>query len=136
MFFNKNVLLFLTCPSISTKTEFKSISLYKGISIFTVELAIPFEYQYVKWSKEQQERHFEHISKADIVTYVDTILQYNKYLPQKTYSPQKLQLRNIYMVDNADVVIAVWNGTPGGTKNCIDYAQKTGKEIIVVNNIF
>ena len=107
----------------------------EGYNIF-VELAIPFEYQYTKWSKEQQDRHFEHISKANLVTYVDTIPHYNKYLPQKTYAAQKLQLRNMYMVDNADVVIAVWNGTSGGTKNCVDYAQKIGKKVVVIDNIF
>lgn len=107
----------------------------KGYNI-TVELAIPFEYQYIKWSKEQQNRHFEHISKADKVTYVDTISSYNKYLPQKTYSAQKMQLRNMYMVDNADIVIAVWNGTSGGTANCIEYAKKHGKEIVVIDKIF
>lgn len=38
-----------------------------------------------------------------------------------------LELRNEYMVDNSDLLLAVWNGTRGGTKNCIDYAELVGK---------
>jgi nucleoside 2-deoxyribosyltransferase len=33
------------------------------------------------------------------------------------------------MVDNCDTVVAVWNGTSGGTKNCIDYAKKQNKPV-------
>lgn len=34
-----------------------------------------------------------------------------------------LQLRNEWMVDNADYLIAVWDGSKGGTANCIRYAE-------------
>lgn len=27
------------------------------------------------------------------------------------------------MVDNSDIVCAVWDGTPGGTANCIKYCK-------------
>ena len=36
------------------------------------------------------------------------------------------------MVDLADKVIAVWDGSKGGTGNCVRYAGKRGKEIIRV----
>ena len=41
-----------------------------------------------------------------------------------------MQKRNEYMVDLADRVIAVWDGSKGGTANCVKYAEKVGKEII------
>lgn len=41
----------------------------------------------------------------------------------------KMQNRNQYMVDNSDFVLAVWNGDTGGTFNCINYANKSNKEI-------
>lgn len=53
--------------------------------------------------------------------------------PQGRYNPYKLQIRNEYMVDNADVVIAVWDGSKGGTCNCVNYAKKIGKNIIQIN---
>lgn len=34
------------------------------------------------------------------------------------------------MVDLADKVIAVWDGSNGDTGNCVRYAEKCGKEII------
>ena len=41
-----------------------------------------------------------------------------------------MQKRNEYMVDLTDKVIAVWDGSKGGTGNCVRYAEKCGKEII------
>ena len=38
--------------------------------------------------------------------------------------------RNIYMVDKSSLVVAVFNGEKGGTKNTVDYAVKNGKKIL------
>jgi uncharacterized phage-like protein YoqJ len=46
------------------------------------------------------------------------------------FSAHKLQLRNEYMVRQADVMLASYSGKSGGTQNCVLYAQKQGKEII------
>lgn len=48
----------------------------------------------------------------------------------KESKPWIMQKRNEYMVDLADKVIAVWDGSKGGTGNCVRYAEKCGKEII------
>ena len=40
------------------------------------------------------------------------------------------QVRNQYMVDRSNLVIAVYNGTAGGTRNTIAYAKIVGVEII------
>lgn len=34
------------------------------------------------------------------------------------------QKRNEWMVDNADMLVAVWDGSGGGTANCVAYALK------------
>jgi len=49
---------------------------------------------------------------------------------QKEFSFEGYQKRNEYMVDHADLVAAYWNGSKGGTKNCVDYAKSEGKEIV------
>mgnify|MGYP000264846053 CR=1 FL=1 len=36
-------------------------------------------------------------------------------------------------VDRANVVLAVWDGTYGGTANCYNYAKKMMKEVIIIN---
>lgn len=38
------------------------------------------------------------------------------------YQPWMMQYRNRWMVDHCDVVFSLWDGSPGGTRNCIQYA--------------
>jgi len=40
--------------------------------------------------------------------------------------------RNRYLVDNCDVLVAVYDGGPGGTKYTVDYARKVGCETRMV----
>src|SRR5690349_13971609 len=42
------------------------------------------------------------------------------------------QERNKWMVDNADMVLAVWDGTTGGTFNAVKYARDEGKRIFLL----
>lgn len=44
------------------------------------------------------------------------------------YSPLSMQKRNEWMVDNCNLLIAVWNGSAGGTANCVKYARTKLKE--------
>lgn len=41
-------------------------------------------------------------------------------------------IRNREIVDFADEILVFWDGTSKGTKSTIDYANKIGKKIIVV----
>lgn len=49
------------------------------------------------------------------------------------YEVWKMQKRNEAMVDACDTVLALWNGEPGGTGNCVAYAEKQGK---IVENLY
>lgn len=42
--------------------------------------------------------------------------------------PVAMQLRNQWMVDNSTHLLALWNGTPGGTHNCLRYAKGEGRK--------
>jgi uncharacterized phage-like protein YoqJ len=46
---------------------------------------------------------------------------------------EAMQLRNIWMVDHADEVWAFWDGSKGGTANCVKYAERVNKP---VRNLF
>lgn len=46
------------------------------------------------------------------------------------YSPEKMQIRNKAMVDDCHKVLALWNGSDGGTANCLKYARKAGKPVV------
>jgi uncharacterized phage-like protein YoqJ len=40
-----------------------------------------------------------------------------------------MQKRNEWMTDNSKYIIAVWDGTKGGTGNCVNYGKKVNKLI-------
>jgi hypothetical protein len=42
-------------------------------------------------------------------------------------------LRNTYIVNNADTIIAFWDGESKGTKDSITKAEKLGKPTIIIN---
>lgn len=39
------------------------------------------------------------------------------------YAAWKMQKRNQWMVDNSQGLVALWDGTAGGTANCVNYAK-------------
>lgn len=45
------------------------------------------------------------------------------------YASWKMQTRNEFMVDHANKLVALWDGSQGGTFNCVQYAQAQGKPI-------
>jgi len=47
-----------------------------------------------------------------------------------SYTSHKMQKRNEWMVDHADVLLALWNGTTGGTRNCVHYAERKQVEVV------
>lgn len=46
--------------------------------------------------------------------------------------PWQFQTRNEWMVDSSTRLASCWDGTRGGTYNCIRYAVKVGRQIDVV----
>jgi uncharacterized phage-like protein YoqJ len=53
-----------------------------------------------------------------------------RYVCDGGYAPWKMQVRNEAMVNDSDLVLAYWDGSAGGTYNCIRYAEKVGKPIV------
>lgn len=51
--------------------------------------------------------------------------------PRYIYA-QLLQKRNIWMVDHCNVLVVVWDGSPGGTANTVHYAEQQGKPVFRV----
>ncbi len=94
----------------------------EGIPI-DLRCAVPVKGQELRWNANDIRRYRQILESAD---YVDI-------LSEGPYKPYLMQKRNEYMVDNSDIVIAVWDGSKGGTGNCVEYAQKKGKQIIYIN---
>ncbi len=81
--------------------------------------AVPCKNHPNKWPKKSQDEWQSIIDRADTVHYVS----------EDEYTPWCMQERNKWMVDNSNYVIAVWDGTKGGTANCVNYAKKKNRTI-------
>ena len=85
--------------------------------------AVPFEGQEKMWPQQSQSIYNKLLSKAsERVVVCDG-----------GYSAFKMQVRNEWMCNKADALIAVWDKTNGGTANCVKYAQSIKKEIIYID---
>ena len=87
--------------------------------------AIPCKNHSCKWPRKSQDKYNK------ILNYY----QCKKVLVNDVeYKPWVMQKRNEWMVDNCDILIAVYQpGRSGGTKNCIDYAKSKLKPIIYID---
>ena len=85
----------------------------------SLEAAIPFKGQASRWPREQRERYDRLIAECDERTVLQT-----------QYTSDCLMKRNKYMVEHADILIAAFNGTPGGTFNTMRCAISSGLQII------
>lgn len=87
----------------------------------TVEAAMPCEDQAARWSEAQRSRYFRLVGQCDVETFVG-----------RKYTPDCMMRRNMYMVDHASLLIAVYDGRFGGTMHTVGYAEKQGLEIIQI----
>lgn len=87
-----------------------------------LEAAIPCGSQTEKWVSGQRIRYNQLIDCCDKIT----VMQYY-------YTPDCMMRRNEYMVDNSSLLLACFNGRPGGTMKTILYAQRQGKKVITID---
>lgn len=85
--------------------------------------AIPFLNQERKWPTQSQKTYQQLLKLAAEKVIVSP----------GEYSAAKMQIRNEWMVDHCNKLIAIWDGTPGGTANCINYAKSIGREILFID---
>lgn len=85
--------------------------------------AVPFSGQEKIWPQENKDIYND-ILKHNLV---DTFI-----VNPGGFQAWKMQARNQWMVDNCDILMALYNFNifTGGTKNCIDYAINQNKKII------
>ena len=95
------------------------LSLRESHGDVTLEAAIPFERQSEGWTAEQKRRYERLVTECDYHTVV-----------QREYSPECYMRRNRYMVDSSSLLIAAYNGKPGGTMSTLLYAIRNGLEVI------
>ena len=86
-----------------------------------LEAAIPCGTQPDRWFANQRTRYNRLIDSCDKVT----VLQIN-------YTPDCMLRRNRYMVDHSSLLLACYDGRPGGTMGTILYAERQGVKVIQI----
>ena len=84
--------------------------------------ALPCKNQDCKWPIKQQERYRNLLKQLDAIRCVN-----DEYT-----GPECMLERNRYMINNSSIIIALFNGLPGGTKSTIEYAKQQGLEVIII----
>lgn len=84
---------------------------------------IPFAEQARGWEMNWAFRYRELLRNADQIVQMCSNYQRGCY-----------HMRNRYMVDNCDLLIAIYNGeNKGGTAYTVNYAREQGKEILIID---
>lgn len=100
------------------------IELKKEFPNIKLEAAIPCYDQEKVWPNEEDRTRYHNIlNQCDKKTYVS----------KDYYKPYYMIKRNHYMVDRSDIVIACYDGSPGGTREAYTYAINEGVEIINID---
>lgn len=80
---------------------------------------IPFPNQDALWPRRARDDY------RNLLKYATSAV----LVSQGGFSTQKMQLRNQWIVDHSDSILAMHDGSHGGTYNCLQYAE--GKKPIV-----
>ena len=80
--------------------------------------AVPFEGFEKQWSGDWQMRYHDILAQADL-----------NCLISPEYTRSVYHDRNRWMVDRSARLIAVYDGSPGGTRYTVEYAAKNGLDI-------
>lgn len=91
-------------------------------SDITVEGAVPCPTQAQKWPEDLRRRWRAVLDACDLETVV-----------QQNYDRWCMLRRDRYMVDRSAAVLAVFGGTPGGTRYTLNYAMDQGREILLLD---
>jgi len=92
----------------------------QAVAVACVELeipyiaAVPWPGQAEKWPADGQRlcrRLLDRAAHVEVVCW------------PTVYSPLWMQARNEWMVARAEALLALWDGSPGGTANCVKFAQ-------------
>jgi uncharacterized phage-like protein YoqJ len=89
-----------------------------------VVYAVPFKNQEKFWPENSQKIYHSLLQKAQEIIIVS----------EGGFSHEKMQIRNKYIVDNCDVLIAVMQEdcVSGGTYNCVEFAKSINRKIIYI----
>lgn len=104
----------------------RGVDQWAGCACVTLQIpftaAIPFTGQEKCWTPAEQKEYHDLLAwanKIEVVAQDDTVNAYHA--------------RNRWMVLHSDLLIAVFDGSPGGTAHCVKYAAGVGRRILFVD---
>lgn len=106
--------------ALGTDQDFAWTAMFLGIPVLAV---IPFVGQESRWNASAQAFYRSLLERCYHIQVV---------CPGE-YAAWKMQKRNEWMVDHCELLLAVWDGSSGGTENCLEYAHKIGRRVIRIN---
>ena len=80
--------------------------------------ATPCRHQDSKWPDSSRQKWISLMDEAESIHNIS-----------EQYTPSCMQERNRWMVDNSEAVLALYDGSRGGTENCIMYAKSQDSSI-------
>ena len=99
-----------------------ALALRERYSDVTIEAAVPCPTQADAWTAAQRERYARLLAACDLETVVS-----------EKYTSGCMQRRDRYMVDHSSLLIAVFDGTAGGTQYTMQYAMQRGLNIVDIS---
>ena len=88
----------------------------------SLEAAIPCDSQADGWPAALRRRYEALVADCDEVSFL-----------QHAYTPGCMQKRNRYMIDRSSLLLACFDGQPGGTRNTILYAMQRGCRVVIID---
>lgn len=84
---------------------------------------LPCKEQADRWTSSARELYRSILEQADSIVYVS-----------RSYHKDCMLERNRFLVDHADLLLAVYNGEPrGGTAATVRYASRIGREVLILD---
>jgi len=82
----------------------------------------PFPQQADNWPADQQAHYLNLLNACQTINY-----------SAAQYTAASYHQRNRAIVNHSDLLIAVYNGQPGGTRNTVTYARRHGCPVILID---
>lgn len=95
------------------------LEMKKQIPAIQLQAYVPCKSQPDRWPEKDRQRYRSILFQCDEVCLV-----------QRVYSKGCMLKRNRLMIDRADALMSVWDGTAGGTGAAVRYARHQKKDVI------
>lgn len=98
------------------------LKMRKAYPALSLTCVLPCRDQTSRWSEVDRLRHQDILLQADEIVCL-----------QESYSRSAMLARDRYLVKHSDCLLAVFNGSPGGTKYTVDCALQAGHRVIRID---